>query len=184
MDICVQLDAGADISKAFWSNLDTELPSQFSADDKALLKRIFNPQLSDRRQEGDLFVPPDTSFAYVQKLRSLVKEEEAMQQQRREHFCSASFSVDEPGALFPASWAPLAKLEGITAEQLHARPDYKAQAHQFESTWKASEPTFNKLTEDGARFRIYKVGNVELRTIQEHDGEETVGAVFSSCGPE
>eukprot|EP00972_Heterocapsa_arctica_P093000 13716328-Heterocapsa_arctica.AAC.1 len=37
------------------------------------------------------------------------------------------------------------------------------------------------LTEDGMRFRIYRVGSIEIRTTQVHDGEEVVGAVFSVC---
>mmetsp|Transcript_35687 Transcript_35687/g.81086 ORF Transcript_35687/g.81086 Transcript_35687/m.81086 type:complete len:281 (-) Transcript_35687:113-955(-) len=181
MDIMVQLDAGADFSKAFWSNVDGELPSQFSEEDKTLLKRVFSPVLSDRRQEGDLFVPPDTSFAYVQKLRSLVKEEEAMVQRRKEHFCSKEFSAEEPGALFPASWASTVKLlcEDKKDVELQVRPDYKAQAQFLETTLKAVAPIFDKTAEDGARFRIYKFGSLDVRTIQEQSGEEALGAVFS-----
>mmetsp|Transcript_35688 Transcript_35688/g.81090 ORF Transcript_35688/g.81090 Transcript_35688/m.81090 type:complete len:282 (-) Transcript_35688:113-958(-) len=182
MDICVQLEAGADISKAFWANISDEEPSQFSEEDKNLLKRIFNPALSDRRHEGDLFVPPDTSFSYVQKLRSLVKEEEAMVQRRKEHFCSKEFSAEEPGALFPASWASTVKLlceDEKKDGELQARPDYKAQAQLLEQSLKAMAPIFDKVAEDGARFRIYKFGSLDVRTIQEQSGEEALGAVFS-----
>eukprot|EP00415_Alexandrium_ostenfeldii_P000832 UN0832 len=182
MDICVQLDAGADITKAFWSSLDSESPTQFSNEDKNLLNRIFNPKLSDRRQEGDLFVPPDTSFAYVQKLRSLVKEEEAMLQKRKEQFCSTEFSADEPGALFPASWVSSVKLSCEDAKkdsELRARPEYKTQA-ALKKALETTAAVFDKIAEDGARFRMYKFASLDVRTVQEYDGEETIAAVFSA----
>jgi len=37
---------------------------------------------------------------------------------------------------------------------------------------------FDKMAEDGMRFRIYELGSLEVRTTQAHDGTETVGAVF------
>merc|ERR1712032_247058 len=43
----------------------------------------------------------------------------------------------------------------------------------------SATPMFDKSTEDGMRFRVYKVGSLEVRTTQELDGKETVGAVFS-----
>merc|ERR1719464_547540 len=167
MDICVQLEAGADMSKAFWSSLSSESVTHFSEEDKSLLNRIFNPNLSDRKQEGDLFIPPDTSFAYVQKLRSLVKEEEAMQQRRKEHFCSKDFSVVEPGPLFPASWVSSVKVscEDTKESTMQARPEYKAQEEVLKAL-KAAVPIFEKVAEDGAKFRIYKIGKLDVRTIQ------------------
>eukprot|EP00415_Alexandrium_ostenfeldii_P001850 UN1850 len=108
-----------------------------------------------------------------------------MQQQRRDHFCSSSFSADEPGALFPASWSSLVKLsyEGAKEEQMHARPDYKDHVDLIESALKSAASTFDKTAEDGARFRIYKVGNLEVRTIQQHSEDEAIAGVFSSRKP-
>mmetsp|Transcript_129686 Transcript_129686/g.315030 ORF Transcript_129686/g.315030 Transcript_129686/m.315030 type:complete len:437 (-) Transcript_129686:34-1344(-) len=184
-DICVQLAAGADISSLFWSSLGNETPSVFSDEDKSLLKKVFNPNLSDRRQEGDRFVPPDTSFASVQKLRALVKEEELVQKDRRSHFFSKSFATNEPGPLFPASWKVTVEISHEDASKkqgrsLHARPDFKAQAHMFEEALKSAVPEFDRSTEDGTRFRVYRFGSLEVRTTQEHEGREVIGAVFSS----
>jgi len=39
---------------------------------------------------------------------------------------------------------------------------------------------FSRTTEDGTCFRIYNLGSLEVRTIQEPGSEETAGAVFSS----
>jgi len=152
-----------------------------------LLKRVFNPSLSDRFEEGDLFVPPDTSFAYVQRLRSLVKEEEAEQQKRREHFLSKDFDTKRPGQLFPLSWSSSVEMAcDHTTKQgssLHERPDYMAKAHMFDQALTSAVPEFDKTAEDGARFRIYRFGSLEVRTTQEYDAEEKVGAVFSSRMP-
>merc|ERR1719359_437004 len=59
---------------------------------------------------------------------------------------------------------------------LQLRTDYVEEAEQV---LKSTAPTFHKNTEDGTSFRIYKVGTVEVRTTQEYDGTEVVGAVFS-----
>jgi len=175
-------EACADISKAFWPSIDQAAGSPFEEEDRLLLRSVFNPHLSDRREEEDLFAPPDTSFAYVQKLRSLVKEEEAVRQRRKEHFCSPAFSPEDPGGLFPFSWKKtleIARGEAKASHSLRPRPDYKAQARMFEHVLKSAVPAFDKSTEDGLRFRVYRFGSLEVRTTQEHGGEELVGAVFA-----
>jgi len=188
--VCISLEAGVDISSAFWSNLDSTVPSSFNEADKSLLRKVFNPRLCDRREEGVCFVPPDTSFAYVQKLRHLVKEEETLHQKRKDHFFSRAFSLESPGPLFPPSWTAAVQIarpeaSGKRGCQLHACPNYKAQAHIWEKALKSDLPVFDKSTEDGTRFRVYKLGSgdvrtTEVRTTREHDGREIVGAVFSS----
>jgi len=185
VDICVQLDIGADMSGAFWSNLSHEAPSMFSEDDKRLLRSVFNPSLSDRRDEGNRFIPPDTSFAYVQKLRALVQEEEAVQQQRKDHFFSKLFSHENPGSLFPSSWGSSVEIlrQDATMKQgchLHPILDYKAKSLAWDHALKSAVPVFDKTTENGTRFRIYQFGSMEVRTTQELDGTETIGVVFSS----
>merc|ERR1712060_568461 len=65
------------IGNAFWSTLDTK--SGLEDDYEKLFKAIFNPSLSDRRDEGDRFVPPNMSSSYLEKLGNLVKEEELVQ---------------------------------------------------------------------------------------------------------
>jgi len=56
-------------------------------------------------------------------------------------------------------------------------------AHTFDEALASSTPVFEQLTEDGMRFRIYRVGSIEIRTTQAHDGEEVVGAAFSVRSP-
>mmetsp|Transcript_71949 Transcript_71949/g.232792 ORF Transcript_71949/g.232792 Transcript_71949/m.232792 type:complete len:363 (-) Transcript_71949:158-1246(-) len=182
-NFCVQLEDGADISGAFWQNLRNDAPSMFSEEDKRLLRRIFNPRLSDRSEEGDVFIPPETSSAYVQKLRCLVNEEETLMQQRKDHFFSKAFNQEQPGSLFPSSWmssVEISRQETTTkpGSTWHARPDLKAQAHMFEQALESAVPVFEKSTEDGTQFRIYRFGSLEVRTTQD-EGFETIGAVFS-----
>merc|ERR1719464_2372288 len=127
--------AGVDITGAFWSSLDDNSSSVFSCDNKALLRAVFNPRLSDRRDEGDRFVPPDTSFAYIQGLRTLLQEEESVRQQRERNFCSSSFDMETPGLLYPSSWRSSVEISRQETAGKHAncvryaRPDYKSQAH-------------------------------------------------------
>ena len=93
----------ADISKDFFSMLEKS-DSVFSEDDKKLLRNIFNPHLSDRHEDGEVFMAPDTSSSRVSKLRNLVKEEEAVRRRRQEHFFSTGFVMGDAGALFPTAW--------------------------------------------------------------------------------
>eukprot|EP00415_Alexandrium_ostenfeldii_P001195 UN1195 len=151
----------------------------FNEDDKNLLRKIFNPNLSDRREDGECFVPPDTSFAYVQRLRALVKEEEAVLQLRKDHFFSSAFSQQSPGPVFPASWKPVVEISRQES-QLHPRPQYLAQAHILDGALRSAVPTFDQSTEEGTRFRVYQLGSLEVRTTQEHNSPEVVGAVFST----
>merc|ERR1712037_877048 len=62
----------APLGNAFWSALDTD--SGFEDEYSELFKAIFNPSLSDRRVEGDRFIPPNMSILYLEKLGNLVKE--------------------------------------------------------------------------------------------------------------
>lgn len=172
------------MANAFWSCIDAEQGNIFEEEDLALLKSVFNPHLSDRRSEGACFAPPDTSIACVNKLRSLVKEEAEIRHARTNHFFSAAFKFDRAGPLFPSSWTSSYGIAGTTSSEhvlsqpcsLQARSDYCDEADEV---LKSASPAFHKKTEDGMSFRIYRVGSLEVRTIQEHDGKETVGAVFS-----
>jgi len=178
------------LGNAFWSSLDDSSKMVFENDDRTLLKNIFNPALSDRRCEGDIFCPPDASHAYVTKLRTLVKQEEAICEKRKEQFFSKSFVLNEPGAIFPTTWTSslavarghvrVSALDARPRGALVARPEFKGHAAELlESNLKESAPVFDKTTEDGTRFRIYRLGSLEVRTSQEFDAEEEVGAVFS-----
>jgi hypothetical protein len=182
---------GSSFAEAFWASLDSkeESATPLREQDQRLLKAVFNPHLSDRRKEGDAFVPPDPSPAYLEHLRSLVRQEDTVRERRKQHFFSAAFSADEPGALFPYSWAKTCEIADGRREpatKLELRQDYLAQARTgaFDSALGAATPDLDGVTEDGFRFRTYRLGSVEVRTIQENDGKEVIGAVFSARGPE
>merc|ERR1711907_652767 len=72
----------AAVGDAFFACLDGS-KQLLNGEDLALLKSVFNPALTDRRIEGDLFVPPSTSASYLKKLRALVKEEETLRARRK-----------------------------------------------------------------------------------------------------
>jgi len=169
---------------AFWSSLEGQASASLAEKDRSFLGAIFNPKISDRRDDGECFVPPDTSFTYVEGLRKLLKEEERVRQQRKECFLSATFSTERPGALFPSSWTSTIEVQGSAAQagHLQLRTDYTEQSGALVHALHSATPTFDKVTEDGFRFRVYKMGSLEVRTTQEVDGTEVVGAVFSVCG--
>jgi len=183
-------DACAAIGEAFWSNIDGCNESVFKAEDKSMLACLFNPCLSDRREEADQFVPPDTSRTYVERLRELLKEEDMKRAERKHHFFSKQFEVSNPGPLFPSSWKDLIEIERARAPgkvvgtpqkgTLHERADYKAKAHMFDHLLKSGAPVFDKSTEEGIRFRAYKIGSIQVRTTQEPNADEIVGVVFST----
>jgi hypothetical protein len=171
--------ASSQIGRAFWASVDSDASSVFTEQDKHFFKDLFNPTVCDRRDEGDVFTPPDTRLEYMEKLQALIKEEAETRQQRTEAFLSESFDMDKPGALFPSSWtAPIALVDGASknARVLCARPDYISRS---EHVLKSATAKFDKTTEDGTRFRIYHTGTLEVRTTQEHGGKEVIGVVFS-----
>merc|ERR1712050_384217 len=94
---------GAPIGAAFWSSLDAGATA-FRDKDARLLQAIYNSKLSNRRDEGELFVPPETRCESLEKLRALVKKEAEVQDERAKKFLSSDFAVDDAGALFPQSW--------------------------------------------------------------------------------
>jgi hypothetical protein len=184
------LDECAEMSCAFFASIDGKAGSKLlKDDDHALLSSIFNPALTDRRSEGDLFIPPDARHSHVEKLRKLVKQEDAIREKRRELFFSEDFSMSNPGPCFPRSWTPAFEITRGRASTrapdsqsqgvLHLRPEYRCQNMVLECLLKTSTPIFEQCTEEGLRFRIYRVGSLEVRTTQEAEGAETVGAVFS-----
>jgi hypothetical protein len=107
-DDCQCLDDGVLIGNAFWSDLDVK-GQAFQEDDRELLRQIFQPRLSDRRLEGDRFVPPDVTSTNMDKLRSLLKNEEWIRLQRKTHFFSKKFSTENPGSFFPLRGRRLSK---------------------------------------------------------------------------
>jgi len=182
----VSENACAAVGNEFWENIDNANESVFKDEDRTLLASLFNPHLSDRREEAEQFVPPDTSKAYLERLSHLMKEEDSVRHRRRDHFFSTKFNVDEPGQVFPASWKDYIEIERTHVPQegiLHERPDYKEEAQMFSHVLHSAIPVFDKSTEEGIRYRVYKVGSIELRTTQEPNAKEIVGAVFSRRAP-
>jgi len=178
-----QFDNGLDISDAFWMCLNDERPSTLSEEHKNLLKMVFNPSLCDRHEEGDRFIPPETSQAYVDKLRFLLEEEESMREQRIDHFCGKTFSRENPGQLFPSTWAESIEIaceEGSRREGSALEPRSDWQARELEQAVRSAAAVFDKTAEDGTRFRVYRLGSLEVRTVQEAGMEELVAAVFSA----
>jgi len=176
------LEEGTLLGEEFWSLLDAD--DGFLHDDrKALLKSIFNCELSDRRMEGEFFTPPDSTDAYLAKLESLLQEEDDFKQQRKQHFLGDSFDVRQPGAFFPSSWAaPAGASVGgaykCTWKSCAERLSQQTSMHLLELL-EPSKAVFDKTTDDGQRFRIYSLGEVEVRTTQQVDGTEELGAVFT-----
>jgi hypothetical protein len=186
---CVQSNVvPAPMAEAFWAALRGEHSEQGLAlgdEDLALLKAVFHPCSSDRREDGERFTPPDTTTVYVGKLRALVREEEKVRAERRAQFLSRRFRPEDCGPLFPGSWTSASKVAGEAkkqgSEELHERPEYAAQSGGvLEKALKDTSPIFENTAEDGERFRIYKIGSLQVRTTQSHGGEELIAAVFST----
>jgi hypothetical protein len=157
----------------------------FRKEDLQLLRAVFNKSMSDRSCEGDVFAPPDASYSYVMKLRALVKEEQEVRQKRKDHFFSKQFVIDSPGVLFPRSWSSLSEVthlpDRVPQGSLHLRPEYDAV--ELERLCASASPVFERATEDGLTFRIYRMGSLEIRTLQELEADEVIGAVYSICAP-
>jgi len=173
---------GVDLNLNKFDLTQTVLASEAGQEDKQLIKDLFNPSLSDRLQDGDLFVAPDMRAAYVDHLRELIKEEVQVQKQRRDHFLSEGFAVGAAGPLFPSSWTDsfdIAQARAPAAGVRCQQPDEQVVDHALETT-----PVLAKTTEDGICFRVYRLDGLEVRTTQDHEGVEVVGAVFSSRSDE
>lgn len=179
-------DAELVIGEAFWPGICPGTQSAIANEDKVMLRNIFNPSMSDRREDGESFVPPPTGFTYLQGLKDLLHTEEIVRQMRQEHFLSKTFAEDDAGPLFPSSWTSsfqgTATRECPQGEMLHARNDFQSDANilaALHDSLSSGPPAFDRYAEDGARFRIYRFGSLEVRTTQEQDEQEIIGAVYS-----
>lgn len=168
---------------AFWKSLKAS-DSPLEQEDATLLRSVFNPFLSDRRDDGEKFVPPDSAYRHVQSLKRLVEEEAQVRKSRKEHFCRKEFAVGDAGPLFPSSWTSSFELmRGQVMQRVPGGADVLPENYKpFTGAlpnFGALPPVFDKTAEDGTRFRIYRSGGLEVRTTQEHDGQEVVGVVFA-----
>eukprot|EP00438_Fugacium_kawagutii_P011224 Skav228654 [mRNA] locus=scaffold2369:123061:148536:+ [translate_table: standard] len=197
------------LGKAFLQSLQQKSwPGVKTADEKLLLNVFAVPQC-DRVEEGDAFIPPDPNMEYVTRVRHMVGEEESMRSRRKMRFADKGFSVSNPGAEFPRSWTSglvggssgagfQLELDGkvpVTAPTKFGLTkieinDGMRRMHLLEDILPSAASEFEKTAEDGAIYRIYKIGSLEatgpatfcpfVRTIQETDGQETICVVFSS----
>eukprot|EP00931_Biecheleriopsis_adriatica_P086789 TRINITY_DN6137_c0_g1_i1.p1 TRINITY_DN6137_c0_g1~~TRINITY_DN6137_c0_g1_i1.p1 ORF type:complete len:1079 (+),score=262.27 TRINITY_DN6137_c0_g1_i1:107-3238(+) len=192
---CDSLDARVTLGKAFLRSLREGGYANLKKEDTELLHGIFKPALADRMGEGDAFIPPDPNMSYVGKVRSLVLEEQALLKKRRAVFCDRAFIPGSAGSEFPRSWTSRFTLDhGLDAASpgvMMARKSGLVQLHVdsvFQQTLlkdvlPVAAPEFSKATEDGVIFRIYRIGSLEVRTIEEPGLGEEVGVVFSSRAP-
>mmetsp|Transcript_97273 Transcript_97273/g.302896 ORF Transcript_97273/g.302896 Transcript_97273/m.302896 type:complete len:1042 (-) Transcript_97273:20-3145(-) len=170
---------GAPGGRDFWAYLDADGTPE--DEQRALLKRIFHPSLSDRRSEGELFVCPDASARYVGKLQQLVEEETEVQRQRQAHFFGQGFIIGNAGPKFPSSWSFSDGMAPDTGLRRHLCDHEKVDPDVL----RAAAVVFDKSTEDGLRFRVYRHENLEVRTVQHLNAAEVIGAAFSTqeCSP-
>jgi len=176
-------DPNLKIGSSFWSTLAPGSRTGLAEEEKGLLREVFNPHLSDRREDGDAFQPPPTGSTYLQKLKELVEAEHDIKMKRKDHFLSTNFAEDDAGPLFPASWTSTFQGQATPGNaqggMLQARYDYRAETAAIAGALRTTAPAFDRTAEDGTRYRIYRFGSLEVRTMQEHDGQEEIGAVFS-----
>jgi len=187
---CSPLENCVALGSEFWKNLDGVASTSFAGADKAFLLELFNPSLTDRRIEGDGFVPPQSNKKYLSKLSTLLRDEESVRSARIALFLSQKFVMGDPGPLFPSSWTPTSGIACGTAHTLR-RQEGRAQRvltqtgnrDAAEHIMRHAAPVFDMTTEDGLRFRIYQAGTLEVRTTQQSGGLENVGVVFSFRAP-
>merc|ERR1711920_1027817 len=87
---------------------------------------------------------------------------------------------DKVGPLFPSSWNSSVEIESESGSPvLRSRPDFTAEESLLEEVLKSTIPVFDKKTEDGTHFLIYRVGSLEVRATQALHGKIVIGAVFS-----
>mmetsp|Transcript_102725 Transcript_102725/g.295790 ORF Transcript_102725/g.295790 Transcript_102725/m.295790 type:complete len:589 (+) Transcript_102725:2-1768(+) len=181
-------EAALNVGAAFWAAVDDADSDLLNSEDRDLFKAVFNPHLSDRRAEGDMFLPPPTSYSHIQTLKRLLREEDAVRGRRKALFFSSKFEAESPGSVFPSTWTSGVQV-GVRAPTksgglLQPRPDYLKQTEILREVLASAPAEFDRRTEDGMRYRVYRFGSLEVRTVQGHmeDDEEEIGAVFSHSG--
>ncbi|OLP96686.1 hypothetical protein AK812_SmicGene21056 [Symbiodinium microadriaticum] len=186
------LEARVTLGRAFLESLRSGFGKDVANDNKELLKGIFNPALADRMEEGDAFVPPDPNNSYISKVRGLVSEEQALLKKRKGAFSDRSFAPGSCGPEFPRSWTSRFTMENgvspavmmkLRSAMVQLQVDATFQQTLLNDVLPVAAPEFNKATEDGVVFRIYRIGSLEVRTIQEPGSSESVAVVFSTRAP-
>ncbi|CAE6924796.1 unnamed protein product [Symbiodinium sp. CCMP2592] len=183
------LEGRTTLGKAFLSSLRQKSWTGMKMDDQKLLLNIFDVPQCDRVEEGDAFTPPDPNLEYIVKVRSLVGEERGIRDRRRVRFADKNFVMANPGNEFPRSWTSRFQVEHEGRISYTAPTKFGLVKLDVDETFKCSllqevipkaVAEFDQVTEDGVAFRIYKLGSLEVRTIQEVAEAEMVHVVFSS----
>mmetsp|Transcript_121837 Transcript_121837/g.316241 ORF Transcript_121837/g.316241 Transcript_121837/m.316241 type:complete len:1066 (+) Transcript_121837:133-3330(+) len=175
-DTFVELDAngeegehGLTLGEAFCLDLTVEGPHGcLGEEDRQLFRRVFHPSLTDRcLLEGRRFAPPPAISRYLSDLRRLVDEEDQVRNRRRELFFSLDFVESDPGPLFPPSWRPsfevASALPRSCSKLTSLGLDNWSRSSEVSRALRCAAPAFDKSTEDGTRFRIYRFGGLEVR---------------------
>eukprot|EP00931_Biecheleriopsis_adriatica_P086794 TRINITY_DN6137_c1_g3_i1.p1 TRINITY_DN6137_c1_g3~~TRINITY_DN6137_c1_g3_i1.p1 ORF type:complete len:542 (+),score=114.15 TRINITY_DN6137_c1_g3_i1:35-1627(+) len=186
------LEARTTLGKAFLKSLQGSNFPNLKEDDKDFLLGVYTSPQCDRIEEGDAFIPPDPNLEYVAKVRNLLNEEKTLFERRRLAFCDKSFVASNPGYEFPRSWTSRFQIEqegrsGASvpnkAGLAKIEADDTLKVALLQDILPTAAPEFHEVTEDGVIFRIYKIGSLEVRTVQRPSGAEVLGAVFSSGAP-
>eukprot|EP00930_Biecheleria_cincta_P003657 TRINITY_DN104585_c0_g1_i1.p1 TRINITY_DN104585_c0_g1~~TRINITY_DN104585_c0_g1_i1.p1 ORF type:complete len:1011 (-),score=231.74 TRINITY_DN104585_c0_g1_i1:65-3046(-) len=179
-------EAQVTLGRVFLEKLKQRSYTILDNDKRDLLCGVFNPSMCDRTSDADAFIPPDPSLQYIQKIRSLVQEEKSWLERRKATFCSKSFVVGNAGAEFPRSWTSRFQIAdsqeraaAMNSALVKLPVDDSFQDFFVSEILPSAAPEFNKATEDGVLFRIYKFGNIEVRTVTEVGEPEKVVAAFS-----
>jgi len=183
------LEGRTQLGKTFLQSLQQKTWPGMKEEHQKLLVDIYNVPQCDRTQEGDSFIPPDPNMEYVTKVRTLVSEEESTRDRRKQRFADKTFSTANPGPDFPRTWTSRFQVEtdGRISKTTPTKfglakleVDSMFQQTLLNDILPMAAAEFNKVTEDGVAFRIYKIGSLEVRTIQDAEGLEEVCVVFSS----
>merc|ERR1712151_370528 len=100
-----------------------------------------------------------------------------MRHKRTKHFLSEKFAMAEPGPLFPFTWKDSYEVHSALVGLVLADPDTVV----LDNLLKSTVPAFDKVTEEGMRFRIYTSSTLEVRTTQVHEGKENIGVAFAKA---
>eukprot|EP00440_Ansanella_granifera_P051448 gb/GFBE01055774.1/.p1 GENE.gb/GFBE01055774.1/~~gb/GFBE01055774.1/.p1 ORF type:complete len:1053 (+),score=292.89 gb/GFBE01055774.1/:1-3159(+) len=183
------LEARVHLGKAFLQGWrDGELPG-FKEEHQQLVMGIYSSPQCDRTEEGDAFTPPDPNMEYINRVSNLVNEEISLRDRRKSRFCDKSFVVGNPGTEFPRCWTSRFQIEKEGGRKASAPTKFGLVKIEVDEAFQrcltmdvlpSAVPEFNRSTEDGTVFRIYKIGTLEVRTVQLPERQETVGVVFSS----
>ena len=103
--------------------------------------------------------------------------------ERQERFFSSDFTMDDAGSLFPASWKAAFQSATKGSDLARADPEpFALAAKALVEDVTSDDVVFDRTSEDGTRFRVYRILSVQLRTATAPGAKEAVGAVFSHAG--